>query len=479
MRFRLSKSWERIRGSYWFFPGIMAVAAVVLAVMMIEADKALDSAASTTAMQFGLISEAGADGVRAVLQAIAGSMITVAGTVFSIVIIALTLASQQFGPRILRNFMRDRGNQMVLGTFTATFLYCILILRTVSGRESATFVPHASALVAVFLAILSVGVLIYFIHHAAIMIQAPFVIANVGKELEEQIDRLFPDTLGRPGPKAGKPGDARRGRGGGRDHPHERRVQALTTVVPPDFEQRSSTVCILNTGYLQSVDESDLLRVAKEHDLIINLRLRPGTFAVRGEPCLQVYPSHRLTDDLAKELAKTLTFGRARTAEQDVSFAIDQLVEVAARSLSPSLNDPFTAISCIDRLGEAFSLLATREIPSPYRHDDEGQLRVIAQPLRMVDLVLQSIEPIRQYGASHMLIALRLLDTLAIVGPFAHREEDRKILVEEIDRIRKSAEEQHNGDPQRQRIVERAEVARRAVLRRDANYKHATGNPMH
>jgi uncharacterized membrane protein len=471
-RGKLGAIWEDIRGSYWFIPALLAFASFLLSLFMVEIDKSYNTAALGQVRYF---SEAGADGVRAVLQTIAGSMITVAGTVFSITIIALTLASQQFGPRLLRNFMRDRGNQFVLGTFTATFLYCILVLRTVSGQEDATFVPHASTLVAVGLAIISVGILIYFIHHAAIMIQAPFVVANVGRELDEQIDRLFPATLGHPRPDA-SPGRDSANAAGEHSTPRPGPERA---VLPADFNDRSSYVCLIESGYLQRIDESGILRIASDHDLIIRLRLRPGTFAVRGEPCVQIYPAERLDSEVSDSLRGTLTFGPARTAEQDVSFAIDQLVEVAARSLSPSLNDPFTAITCIDRLGGAFARLAMRSIPSACRFDDDGHLRIIAEPLSLVDLVIQSIEPIRQYGASHMLIALRLLDTLAIVGPFAHREEDRQILIEEIDRIRHTAEQAHAGDPQRRRIVQRADVARRAVLERNHDYQHAGGNPMH
>src|SRR5690606_32511271 len=153
---KASAIWERIRTSYWFLPAIMAVLSMGLAIGMVEVDKGLETSRLT---QVRWVADAGADGVRAVLQTIAGSMLTVAGTVFSIVIIALTLASQQFGPRLLRNFMRDRGNQLVLGTFTATFIYSILVLRSVSGQEDATFVPHAATLVSVILAIIGVGVL--------------------------------------------------------------------------------------------------------------------------------------------------------------------------------------------------------------------------------------------------------------------------------------------------------------------------------
>ncbi len=146
--------------------------------------------------KLGWIYTRGPDGARAVLSTIAGSMITVAGVVFSVTIVALSLASNQFGPRLLRNFMRDRGNQIVLGTFVATYLYCLLVMRTVQGMDGSQFVPHLSVTVAILMAVASLGVLIYFIHHVAVSIQAPELIANVAHELHEAIDRLFPEELG-------------------------------------------------------------------------------------------------------------------------------------------------------------------------------------------------------------------------------------------------------------------------------------------
>lgn len=455
MKRRLRASWEKLRSSYWFIPSILAIAAIVLSLVMVEIDKRAGDRTNTGPQW---IMGAGADGVRAVLQTIAGSMITVAGTVFSITILALSLASQQFGPRLLRNFMRDRANQMVLGVFTATFLYCILVLRTVSGQEHAAFVPLASSLVAVVLAILGVGVLIYFIHHVAVSIQAPYIVARVSRELDEQIDRLFPETLGEPPPGEDV------GREGG---------------LPRGFDDEAVSICLDRSGYIQHIDQEDLLEVAREHDLIIRVLCRPGAFAVRGEGCLQVWPAARFNEEIARGLRSMFTIGRARTTTQDVSFAVDQLVEVAARSLSPSLNDPYTAISCIDRLGDSFSRLAVRRIPSPLRYDKEGHLRVVAEPFDLVDLVIQSIEPIRQYGSAHMLIVLRLLDTLAVVGGFIQREEDRHILLKEIDWIAASADTEHEDDPQRKHIERRAARARDAIKHGGGAESPISASPLH
>ena len=197
---RLRAFWESIRATYWAVPSLMAVAAVGLSVAMIRVDEVL------TPKFIGTLSwvyTGGPEGARAVLSTIAGSMITVAGVTFSITIVALTLASQQFGPRLLRSFLRDLGNQIVLGTFVSTFIYCLLVLRTVRGNDDAQFVPHLAVTLGVLLAMLSLGVLIFFIHHVSMSIQASQIIANVAQDLEGAVVRLFPERLGHePAPVA-------------------------------------------------------------------------------------------------------------------------------------------------------------------------------------------------------------------------------------------------------------------------------------
>jgi uncharacterized membrane protein len=172
---KLSKLWEALHSSYWFVPTLMVVIAIALAFAMLSLDRAGKSGPIES---LGWIYTGGPDGARTMLSAIASSMITVAGTAFSITLVALTLASSQFGPRLLRNFMQDTGNQIVLGTFIATFIYCLLVLRTVRGDDYNVFVPQLSVTVGIVLAIASIGVLIYFIHHASTTIQASHVIGE-------------------------------------------------------------------------------------------------------------------------------------------------------------------------------------------------------------------------------------------------------------------------------------------------------------
>jgi uncharacterized membrane protein len=197
---RLLSLWERVRSSYWFVPSLMLLASIGLAFLMLVIDDHVDSERLRETAWFHRHETSGA---RELLSTIAGSMITVAGVTFSITIVALTLASSQYGPRLMRSFMRDPGNQIVLGTFIATFMYCLLVLRTIRDAEDDRFIPYLAITVAILLAVLSLGVLIYFIHHTAASIQVANLVARVGESLEKGIDKLypqkafFPERLGR------------------------------------------------------------------------------------------------------------------------------------------------------------------------------------------------------------------------------------------------------------------------------------------
>ena len=334
MKSRLANLWETLSASLWFVPALMTLVAVGLALGGIALD---DIIRHGSGWAYG----GGPEGAREVLSAIASSMITVAGVAFSVTIVALTLASQQFGPRLLRNFMRDRGNQVVLGTFIATFTYSLMVLRTIRSNGSE-FVPQVSVTLAMVLALTSLAVLIYFIHHAAVTIQAPEVIAMVAEDLTQGIDRLFPEALGRP-PTEGE---------------HD-----LKPEFTGEFERVAEAIPCRETGYLQSIENDRLMALASENDLIFLLPCRPGDFIIEGNDLMQVKPSGRIDPELADQLCKCFILGDERTHIQDIEFSIHQLVEIAVRALSPGINDPITAMNCIDRLAAALCRLAQRSMP--------------------------------------------------------------------------------------------------------------------
>lgn len=398
-----SKLWDSLHSSYWFLPTVMSVSAIALALTMLVIDRVPNSALK----QVGWIYTGGPDGARALLSAVASSMMTVAATAFSITIIALQLAASNFGPRLLRNFMQDTGNQIVLGTFIGTFIYCLVILRTVRGEDYVLFVPQLSVTVGIILAIASVGVLIYFIHHASTIIQASHVISGVSRDLDDAIERLFPEQIG---------------------HSIKSRPYQPIAEIPASFESDAWVVKASKTGYLQAIDNQELLKIACKHDLLLRLQFRPGQFIVRDSPLVLVYPDHHLFAKIAKCLNDAFIVGDERNEQQDVEFPINQLVEVALRAISPAVNDPFTAIRCIDRLGAALSRLAQKDFPSPYRYDSKGNLRMIAEGVTFEALVDSAFNQIRQYARSDAAVTIRMLEAIATISSYARDPKHRAVL---------------------------------------------------
>ena len=405
MKTLLMKYWGRLRSSFWFVPAAMACLAVALAVSAVELDKAV---AGDFLQRLSWSYSGGAEGASLLLGTVAGSMIAIAGTVFSMTLVALSFASSQLGPRLLRNFMRDTVNQVVLGTFVATFVYCLLVLRTIRRADEGAFVPHVSVSIGMLLAIVSVGVLIYFIHHISVSIQADQVVAQVGKELDDGIDSLFPSDLGNT------VSEALRG--------------SSKASLPAAFAREACPVGALEDGYLQLIDADALMALASQEDLLLRLERRPGHYLAKGQTMVMVWPGDRVTEALVDEMNAAFVLGDQRTAAQDVEFSFQQLVEIAVRALSPGINDPFTAIACVDRLGSALCRLARRDIPSPYRFDPHGRLRLVAPGSTFASIVDTAFNQIRQNARSKPAVAIRMLDVIAQIASHVQRAHDAACL---------------------------------------------------
>lgn len=377
MKGKLTALWTGVRDSFWFVPAVMVVVALVLAEQAVNVDERVGlSALRGLPWVYG----GSADGARAILAAISGSVIGVAGTTFSITIAALSLASSQMGPRLLEHFTRDRGNQFTLGTFIATFAYGLLVLRTVRGGDESPFVPHLAVTLALGLALLSLAVLIYFIAHIAGGINVGRVVRLVSDELVGTIEAQFPERGRHPAPAA-----------------------------PPLPLAHAAEVRASGGGYLQALDVRGLLRLADRHGAVIRLTVRPGQFVSPGMVVAHTAPA------ALRQVRAALVTGPRRTSSQDVEFAAQQLVEVAVRALSPGINDPFTAIAVLDHLGAALCRVSGREMPRR-EHAQGGQVRLLIPVTDYGGLTDVMFHQIRQNGSGHPAVMLRLLEVLTTVA---------------------------------------------------------------
>ncbi len=342
----------------------------------------------------------GEEGARAVLEVIASSMITVASVVFSITILTLSLAAGQFGSRLLRTFMRDTGNQVVLGTFIATFVYSLLVLRSV--RED--FIPYLSITIGVVLVFVSVAVFTYFIHHVARKIQSENVVSSVFGELTDAIDELFEDA----------------------DSPAE--DPAPAPDLPPGFDANVRVVDANRTDYLEVVVYERLMSVAISRDLVVRLLYRPGDFVIKHCPLLHAWPRERVDDSAARELVGAFAFGPQRLLAQDAEYGIRQLVEIAVRALSPSINDPFTAVNCIDRLAAVLCQVAQKRFPPAYRCDPDGSLRIVTQSSDFLGFVDAAFNQVRQHAGQHPAVLIRLMEAIGVVAGAVRTDKQRHAL---------------------------------------------------
>jgi uncharacterized membrane protein len=422
-------SWRReeLLTTLWLVPTALVAGATLLFVATYELDLAVSR------HDLGLptwIHTLAPSDAREVLSAIAAAVITVVGVVFSITILALTLASQQFGPRMMRNFVRDVGNQLTLGIWVATFVYAVLTLGSISAGTHQTFVPYISITVTEVLLMADVVVLIYFINHIAKSIQLPEVVASIAGDLFRSIDAEFPDDAGRDPVSPADVWDAQR-----LPDPAARPLPQLLESI----ESEGTTVQADRSGYLQFVGYQQLVDIAENAGAVIRLTHRPGHFIVAGRPLALVWPPKAATQVRA-ELGRSHLTGPHRTLIQDPVFAIDQLVEIAIRALSPAVNDTFTALTCIDWLSAGLCRMSTRTLAEGVYRDRLGRVRLIESPPSYARMVNRATDKIRQASRGMPAVVIRLIDALAHVSECTTSSRQRDVLIRQAEMVLRAAE---------------------------------------
>jgi len=405
---KLKILWSNLRSSLWFLPSLIVAGSVVLAVVLIEAGSAVsDQWLARWPRLFG----AGAAGARGMLSTIAGSMMSVVGVTFSMTLVALAMASSQYTSRILRNFMSSRATQVVLGIFAGIFTYCLIVLRTIRGGDEGAFVPNLAVFFGFVLAVGGVGVLIFFIHHVASSIQASSIIASVTDETIQAIDRLCPKQLGH-GPTEAD------------DDPSAR----------PLTGRKWQAVPATTSGYIQSVDNAALLRLAREQKTVVRMELGIGEFVVQNTPLVSLTLETPPDSETMVELQAAFSLSRYRTVEQDVAFGIRQIVDIALKALSPGINDTTTAVTCVDYLTTILARLAPQQIPSSHRYED-GKLRVITIGPSFQTLLSDAFDQIRESAKGNLGIMLRMLGSLETIASLTADSSRRQALHEQVEWI--------------------------------------------
>ena len=435
-----------IRASLWFVPGLMISGAIVLAFVLVEADDATDN---KWLLMYPKLFGLGADGSRGMLTAISSSMLTVAALSFSLTLAALAQASAQYSPRIMRNFMRDRINQFVLGYFVSVFAYCLVVLRTIRGAEETKFVPSLAVLTGLVLAIGGVIVLIYYIHHIANSLQVTNIIEHIADETVEAIENIFPEGFATAAREEKREDTLRMWR-------EERWVE-----IPAD-----------EYGYIQYINTKSLLEFAEEKDLLIKMERGVGQFVGRGAALVSVIQYSAgdanivYDEEFARKINTYFNINRFRTIEQDVGFGIRQIVDIALKALSPGVNDTTTAVNCIDFLGIIVGELADRNLPIDVRAKD-GDVRVIVHTPAFQGYVETAFDQIRISGKGNQAVFERLIGTLGYIARMTDTEDRITIIRNQLELIEDFASETLETQYEKEKVVESLRKVRRYLAGRE------------
>lgn len=410
---KLKSFWSNLLSSFWVVPSLIVLVSIAFALVMIEADSAgIHQWLARWPRMFG----AGADGARGMMSTIAGSMMSVVGVMFSIILVVLALVSSQYTSRILRNFMRSRVTQVVLGIFAGIFTYCLIVLRTIRGGDEGAFVPSLAVFFGFVMALGGIGALMFFIHHIASSIQASSIIASAAQETIAAIDRLFPEKLGQA--TAQDDDD-----------------QTLRPLPERNWRAVPARQC----GYIQNVDNAALLRLARDRKTIVRMEYGIGEFVV----CDTTLASLALKDPPDQEtiaaLQATFSISSHRTVEQDAGFGIRQIVDVALKALSPGVIDTTTAVMCVDYLTAILARIAPRQIPSSHRYE-EGELRVIAKGPSFESLLAESFDQIRSIAKGDIVILSRMLGAFQTLAGLIADPNRRRPLRDQVQWVAEMAE---------------------------------------
>lgn len=395
---RFRTLWESVSTSLWFVPGLLVLGAILLAW----------SASSINVDTGGAVTQwlhsGSAEDASTLLSALLPAMISMATLVISITMVVLVLAAGQLGPRLIRNFMANVTTQLMLGFFLATVVYLILVLRFLNDDRQAGATPHLAVTIATALVLVCVFLLLLFVHHLARSIVSDTVIERVGHELDAAILRLLPED----------------------------KVDTLRQERPT--LERGISLCLPNGGYVQTIDYEGLVACARKADAVIELGFRPGQLLLAQGDHGHVHAVSELNEDLLDRISEYVALGNQRTANQDLEFAVRQLVEVALRALSPGINDPFTAIASIDRLALSLALVMRRGRAQTAWSDEEGTIRVIGKVTTFGGIVDAAFHQIRQ-STTQPAVLIQLMTALVLLAEQVRREEHREAILRHVELV--------------------------------------------
>jgi uncharacterized membrane protein len=438
-RVRARYIWDSLKLSFWFAPLVMSIGAILLAWAMYWLDGLISNETLQSSHFFlsGTPSE-----LRSGLIGMAGTVLATAGVVFTLLTIPLSTVVAQYGSRLLRVFLGDRTSQFVLGMFAATFIYCLAAALSIPPADVQPAVPQITATVGLYLMVATFASLILLVQHISTMLQAPNIAAAAGARLVEVVTAEISDEVTR----AGRPGQ-----------------EAVDALLDTDGQ----AVRIQGTGYIQYIDPETIITLAQEKNLVIRLQCEPGQFVWLGAVVALVWPTGprlegaglRSVDKvLESQILMAFRFGNTRIATQDIEYAVNQLVEMAVRAMSPAINDPFTAMTCLDYIGEGLGLFVRKGERDPHFYDRDGRLRLIFERRTFAELLNRAFDMLRHCSSDNASVLQHMLETIDVIGKEAKSPKGRQELLRQVSLIQAESQASRLIDDDRQLIQRSCET---------------------
>lgn len=421
-----------LRGQLWLIPLVMSTLALALAWWLLNSGAALLE--EWDAGKLWWLYSGDASSARGLLSSLLSGLMTMTSLVVSVTFVILTLAANQLGPRLIATFMGDRQIQAVLGLFLGTILYVLVVLRTLGDTLGNEGVPHVAVTVGSVLTIICLLALLFYVHKIARAIIADNVVARVAGDLGSDIRGILPEGAGK------------------------------TEAALPDLtEPRVGTVSLGRAGYIQVIDHERLVAIACREKALLEVRVRAGHFVLRNGEHVVVHGTRPLDDEAVEAVRRTFVVGAERTPAQDLEFGLRQLVEIALRALSPGINDPYTAVAVIDRLGAALEEIFQRALQPAIWRDKDGTVRVIAQCSDVQGLTDAAFDAIRQAAGELPTVLIRMADVLGQLAPVLRSAPMQEAVLGHLAKLAETAKEARLAPSDREAVLARIEQARVAV----------------
>jgi uncharacterized membrane protein len=431
--------WDRLMVSFWFAPTLMALAAVLLAWAMYWLDNLIPNEALANSH---LVLSGTVGSLRSSLLIMASTVLATAGVVFTLLTLPLSTVAAQFGSRLLRLFLRDRTTQFVLGMFVATFVYCFAAALSILPVEVQPEGPQLTATVGLYLMLATFASLILLVQHISTMLQAPNIAAAAGAELLDVINAEIPADLK-------SDDDSKAGLG----------IRPNSEGIPDNLaEKESYSVRVTSTGYIQFIDMDSLLTLAREKNLVIRLVHKPGQFVSSGIVVALIWPADWVDEQLDLLISRAFQIGNVRTPTQDVEYAVNQLTEMAVRAMSPAINDPFTAMTCLDHMGNGLRKFIRQSEKGSQYTDRDGRLRLVLGPVTFESLLSAAFDMLRHASCNNASVLLHMLEVIDAIGQESKAPEVRQLLLHHVSLIQAESQVGDLIEQDRQSIQQSGEA---------------------